>query len=121
MTATGSGEHAHALTHDAEQEQGPANWGMLALAWLLYFAFGLVSASLAPLVGPIRTDLHLSYAEIGFVLGFWQLVYIGAAAPVGVLIDRLGTKRALLLGAFAVALSGFVRGLAVDFATLLAA
>ncbi|HUZ01998.1 MAG TPA: MFS transporter [Thermomicrobiaceae bacterium] len=96
-------------------------WGMLALAWLLYFAFGLVSAALAPLVSPIRADLHLSYAEVGFVLGFWQLVYIAAAAPVGVVIDRLGTKRALLFGALAVALSGFARSLAVDFVTLLAA
>lgn len=119
VTATGSGEHVR--SRGAGAEQGPANWGMLALAWLLYFAFGLVSAALAPLVGPIRTDLHLSYAEIGLVLGFWQLVYIGAAAPVGVVIDRLGTKRALLLGALAVAVSGFTRGLAVNFASLLAA
>jgi hypothetical protein len=31
-------------------------WAMLLGVWLVYFCFGLTTASLVPLVGPIRAD-----------------------------------------------------------------
>ena len=54
---------------------------MLALGWLAYFAFGIASGSLAPLVSPVMRDLHLTSAQMGLVLGVWQLVYIFTALP----------------------------------------
>ena len=94
---------------------------MLALAWLLYFGFAVTSASLFPLVTPIRSDLDLSYSQMGIILGAWQLVYIGAALPVGSLIDRFGTKRSLVVGALIIAASGFARSVAPDFPVMLGA
>jgi cyanate permease len=94
---------------------------MLALAWLLYFSFALTSASLFPLVTPIRQELDLSYSQMGVILGAWQLVYIGAAIPVGTMIDRIGTKRALLFGALIIAASGFSRSVAPNFPVMLGA
>jgi cyanate permease len=102
-------------------DEDRAHWGMLALAWMLYFSFGAVSSSLSPLVTPILDELHLSYSQFGLVLGTWQLVYVGTAIPLGMIIDRIGTKRSLLLGALLVSASGFARSLAVNFPTLLAA
>jgi cyanate permease len=58
---------------------------------------------------------------MGIILGAWQLVYIAAAAPSGVLIDRIGPKRALVIGALIIALSGFLRSYAEGFWTLFAA
>ncbi len=44
-------------------------WVMLALVWLPYAAFGLISRSIAPLVTPMVSELRMSYAEMGLVLG----------------------------------------------------
>lgn len=91
---------------------------MLALAWLVYAGFGIVSASLPALITPIRGELGLSYSEVGVVLGAWQLVYIGVAYPAGLFVDRVGTRRALTLGALLIGASGLTRALATDFAGL---
>ncbi len=89
--------------------------------WTIYFAFGLVATSLAPLVKLIEQSLGMSHAEMGTVMGAWQLVYIAAALPCGILLDRLGSRWALLLGALCVAASAFGRSHADSFGGLLLA
>ena len=99
-------------------ETASTRWLMLFGVWLAYFCFGLTSVGLAPLVLPITRDLGLSHAAMGAVLGVWQLVYIAAAVPCGALLDRLGPRRAVFIGALFIAASGMMRGLAVDFWSL---
>ncbi|WP_134741041.1 MFS transporter [Nocardioides sp. 503] len=94
------------------------DWGMLALAWLLYFSFTFTVASLFPIVGRVREDLGLSYAAIGVVLGGWQLVYLVAAIPVGMLVDRVQPKPVLFVGTLLVAASQLCRSYADGFLTL---
>lgn len=94
-------------------------WVMLAGVWLLYAAFGLTVTSLAPLVDYIRADLDMSYAAMGLILGIWQFVYIGSAIPCGILLDKLGPRYALLIGALIVTLSLLARAVAVDFYSML--
>ncbi len=96
-------------------------WLLLAAVWLAYGAFGLVAASLAPLAVVLQGDLGISYAAMGSIMGAWQLVYIGAAIPCGLLLDRLGARRALLLGVLLVAASAAGRALAENYWQLLAA
>lgn len=91
---------------------------MLAGVWSVYFSFGLTISALAPLIAPILRDLQMSHTEMGSVLGAWQLIYIASAVPCGVLVDRLGPRRALLLAALLMAASGFLRSVAVDHVTL---
>ncbi len=93
----------------------------MAGLWLLYASFGLVAASLAPLVLPIQNDLAMSYAAMGSVMGAWQLVYIFSAVPCGILIDRLGPRPALFIGALLIGLSALGRSVAVDYWSFLAA
>jgi len=93
---------------------------MLALAWLAYSGFGIISSSLPALITPIRTELQLTYSEVGILLGAWQLVYIVASYPAGMFVDRVGTHRALTLGVALVALSGLMRAFATDFTALFA-
>ncbi len=97
------------------------DWGALALAWAVYFGFGVVSVSLAALITPVREDLALSYAQVGVVLGAWQLAYIVVSYPAGLFVDRVGSRRALTLGALLVAGSALGRALATEFWTLSAA
>ncbi|MDP7085923.1 MAG: hypothetical protein QGH97_16440 [Dehalococcoidia bacterium] len=68
--------------------RSPTRWLMLALLWLLYFSFGTTIGSIPPLVSPILENLGLAYGQMGFILGSWQIVYIAAAIPLGVVVDR---------------------------------
>src|SRR5690349_8240946 len=49
----------------AAPTESPYRWLMLALVCFLYFSFGLVSASLAPLLTNIQDDLQISDALTG--------------------------------------------------------
>ncbi|MBI2172402.1 MAG: MFS transporter [Chloroflexi bacterium] len=93
-------------------------WLMLGLVWTLYASFGVTTGTMPPLVGPIVEELGLSYSQMGLVMGAWQLVYIGTAYPMGVLVDRLGVRKALGIGILIVLASLILRGLATDFWTL---
>ena len=96
-------------------------WWVLFGLWLLYVSFGLLAVSIAPMVGLIQEDLSLSHASMGSVMGAWQFVYIFSAIPCGVLLDKLGGRRALIIGILLVALSGLSRAAAVDYWTFLLA
>ncbi|WP_455279390.1 MFS transporter [[Eubacterium] cellulosolvens] len=93
-------------------------WIMLALAWVTYFCFGLVSFSLAPLATPIISELKLTYTQFGIAAGAWPLFYIASSYPVGIMIDQLGLKKSLSVGILVVASSAILRSYAIDFISL---
>ena len=96
----------------------PYRWAVLGGVWLAYSCFGMTVVTLAPLVGVIGADLGMNHAHMGTVLGAWQLVYIASAVPLGMLLDRIGPRRAMLLSILIMAASGALRGVAVDHASL---
>ena len=96
-------------------------WVLLGGVWLIYFCFGLMTASMAPLVAPITAELGIGHSTMGAILGAWPLVYIAAAIPCGMLLDRLGARVALLIAALIMGASGVARGLAGDEMALFAA
>ena len=97
----------------------PYRWVMLALLWLLYTSFGIIYRSLSPLITPILADLNMSYSQMGFVLGSWQLTYIAAAGMAGFLIDRWGIRKSLFFGTFVISLSVGLRYFSQGFGTFL--
>ena len=99
--------------------RSPRRWVILALVWLLYASNGIAIAYLSPLAEPVRDDLGISYTQMGFVLGVWQLVSIVTFYPLGSALDRFSVRRFLGIGIVLVLLSVVLRGLAVDFYTLL--
>ena len=94
---------------------------MLAGVWFCYMTFGLSMASLAPLVREIESDLAFSHSAMGTVLGAWQFVYIFAAIPCGILLDRIGARWGLAIGTLIIGLSGIFRGFAEEYIDLLIA
>jgi CP family cyanate transporter-like MFS transporter len=94
---------------------------MLAGVWFCYMAFGLSMASLAPLVREIEADLRFSHSAMGTIMGAWQFVFIFAAIPCGMLLDRIGARWGLAIGALIIGLSGIFRGFAGEYLELLAA
>ncbi|MEQ8663009.1 MAG: MFS transporter [Gammaproteobacteria bacterium] len=106
---------------DPSAESSPLRWLVLFGVWFVYLCFGLIATSIAPLVAEIERDLGMSHAAMGGVMGAWQLVYIAAAVPCGMLLDRLGSRRALVLGAACIALSAWGRSRADEPVMLLLA
>lgn len=90
----------------------PARWLILFGVWLIYFAFGVVASSMAPLITPISAEIGVNNTVMGFILGAWPLTYIVAAIPCGMLLDRWGARRMLLAAALVIAASAFARSLA---------
>jgi cyanate permease len=89
-------------------------WTMLAGVWLCYACFGLIATSLAPLVPVIEADLGIRHATMGAVMGAWQLTYIFAALPCGLLLDRIGPRHAIALGTLMIGASAFARSVATN-------
>ena len=94
-------------------------WVILLLLWLLYFSFGVVIRAPSPLVTPILHDLHMTYGQMGFVLGSWQMTYIVFAIFAGVIMDRWGIRRSIFFGALVIALSALLRSASTGFTSLL--
>ena len=92
---------------------------MLGGASLVYACFGALMASMAVLVKPISDSLQLSAAEMGTILGAWQFVYIFAAIPTGVVLDRFGLRPCLLFAAVMLVASAALRVVADSYAGLL--
>ena len=106
-----------------QQESAPLHerrfrWVMLLLLWLLYFSFGVVTRSPSPLITPIIKDLNMTYGQMGFVLGSWQMTYIVLAIVAGIIMDRWGIKKSIFLGALIIALSATLRAFSTGFITL---
>lgn len=96
-----------------EQATGfAARWLVLFGVWLIYFAFGVSIASMAPLISPIGADLGADNAIMGAILGAWPLVYIAAAIPCGILLDKFGARTMLLCAALIMAASLGARSIA---------
>jgi MFS transporter, CP family, cyanate transporter len=99
----------------------PYRWTMLAGVWMLYFAFALSIASIAPLVYRVMSDLGMNRAEMGTVLAAWQLTYIFCSVPCGGLLDKFGPRRTMFASMMVIAVSVALRGFASDYVTLLLA
>ena len=57
---------------DASEGLAPveaAGWPVLLGVWGIYFSFGVIIDSMAPLVAEIRTDIDANNAVIGAILG----------------------------------------------------
>lgn len=107
------------MTNEAHSA-GPSRyrWIVLILAWLVYFAFGLILSSIPPLVNVIAADLTLTYSEMGIILGSVILMYVPLSVPVGVSIDRIGHKKMITMGLILISSSAILRSVVFNFETL---
>ena len=53
---------------------------------------------LYPLFPVIAADLGISFAQAGFLSGFYFMLYVLFQIPAGLVMDRLGSKRCLMAG-----------------------
>ena len=61
----------------------------------------------------------MSYGQMGFVLGSWQMTYIVIAIAAGVIMDRWGVRKSIFAGALIIGLSAVLRATSTGFFSLL--
>jgi predicted MFS family arabinose efflux permease len=103
----------------------PARWDV-AYEWkavaLLALAFGTVGLDrmvLAPLFPFMKDDLHLSYQDLGNIVGILGVFWGLSAFLMGGLSDRLGRKRVLVPCIIAFSLLSWLSGVATGLLSLL--
>src|SRR5438093_12523876 len=93
-------------------------WLLLIFAWAANFVIRIGFSALLP---SIIDELQLSYTRAGLLASAFFYAYVIMQFPSGLLGDRLGRRRILVLGLLGGALSAGLTGLAGSFATLFAA
>ena len=93
---------------------------ILACAWLLAFAMYVSLLCVPPIVDIIKAEMHVSYAAIGFLFSLPLVVLVALAIPGGRLGDRIGTRKAIAIGALVMAAGSLARGASTTFASLFA-
>jgi MFS family permease len=96
-------------------------WYILALVMLASALIPGASRMCMPvLFKEISLNLHLNLVSIGTVWGLDPLAGVFIGLPSGLLADRFGIKRTMMVGCFLAAIFGALRGLSVNFITLAA-
>ncbi len=98
----------------------PLRWvvvGVFVLATALSFLDRQVLAAMAP---QLRAEFGLSYEQFGWVVSAFSLAYALSAPFSGLLVDRLGLNRGILLSVGLWSIAGMSTGLVGGFGALLA-
>jgi MFS family permease len=90
-------------------------WVLLILAWATNFVIRIGFSALLP---SIIDELQLSYTRAGLLASAFFYAYVVMQIPSGLLGDRFGRRRVLLLGLLGGALAAGLTGVAGSFATL---
>jgi predicted MFS family arabinose efflux permease len=93
-------------------------WLLLILAWAANFVIRIGFSALLP---SIMGELQLSYTRTGLLASAFFYAYVVMQIPSGLLGDRFGRRRILLLGLLGGALSAGLTGLAGSFGALFVA
>jgi MFS transporter, ACS family, hexuronate transporter len=92
-----------------------ARWVVVGIFFLSSTINYLDRQTLATVAPLVRAELHLSNADYGLILAAFSIAYAAAAPFAGLLIDRIGLARGIMLavGAWSLAsiATGFARGL----------
>src|SRR6266446_5509510 len=90
-------------------------WAILILAWAANFVIRIGFSALLP---SIIDELQLTYTRAGLLASAFFYAYVLMQIPSGLLGDRFGRRRVLLIGLVGGALAAGLTGLAGSFVTL---
>jgi MFS family permease len=70
-------------------------WALLIFGWICNY---IVRMAFSPLLEPVMAEFGLSHAEGGLLFSVFFYGYVAMQVPAGLLGDRFGRKRVLVLG-----------------------
>jgi CP family cyanate transporter-like MFS transporter len=89
--------------------------------WLAGVAMRMTILAMPPVIPQVHDELHMSETQVGLLIGLPLALFAIAAVPGSLLIARIGTGLAVIIGMVIAALASGARAAAVDVATLYAA
>ena len=105
----------------SDAAQGPYRWYILVLAALTHtLVVGMPMMSLPVLFDEIGTELSLNLVQIGYVWGAASLLGVAMSLTGGVIGDRIGARRMLVIACLLAGVTGATRAFASDYASLTA-
>ena len=95
-------------------------WVVLLFISLAMFGNYYVYDSLGPVIDLMRTDLGFSYRQIGFLSSAYNIAALLVLLAGGIIIDRFGTKNAIVVFGGICLLAAAVTAMAPHYETILA-
>jgi MFS transporter, CP family, cyanate transporter len=94
---------------------------LMFVLWLAGVAMRMTILAMPPVIPQVHDELHMSETQVGLLIGLPLALFAIAAVPGSLLIARIGSSLAVILGMVIAALAGGARAAAFDVATLYAA
>lgn len=94
---------------------------LLFLLFLAGVALRMTILAMPPVIPLVHDELRMSETQVGLLIGLPLALFAIAAVPGSLLIARIGTNRAVLVGMVIAAIASGARGAAADVPTLYAA
>jgi FSR family fosmidomycin resistance protein-like MFS transporter len=116
--ATG-GMTAQAVTGPGDRSGKAAEYQAIALVSSAHFVNHFQHLVLPPLFPLLKATFGIGFFELGLALTVQSVVGVAAQLPVGYLVDRLGSRRMLVLGLLVAGLAYLGFGLAPSYPSLL--
>ena len=86
----------------------------MCVLWLAGVAMRMTILAMPPVIPLVHDELHMSETQVGLLIGLPLAIFAIAAVPGSLLIARIGTSLAVILGMVIAALAGGARAAAVD-------
>ncbi|MEM0120528.1 MAG: MFS transporter, partial [Thermoprotei archaeon] len=81
------------------ERANPRRWGILFGFTLISMSSQIIWLNFAGIVSPQTQDIyHVGLGLIGLLSAVWPLVFIPLSIPVGLLVDRWGFRKVVILG-----------------------
>ena len=93
-------------------------WVMAAITWLMMFSLGANWFCFTPMQLILMDDLSLDFGQVGLIIGLVPLSLVLLCIPGGLVADRFGVRKTVLMGGISLGVFGLLRGFATNFTTL---
>src|SRR5580704_2931969 len=94
---------------------------LMFVLWLAGVAMRMTILAMPPVIPQVHAELHMSETQVGLLIGLPLALFAVAAVPGSLLIARIGTGLAVIIGIVIASLASGARAAAIDVATLYAA
>ena len=88
----------------------PYRWTILTVFMLINIAIQIMWICFAPITGPAAKFYGVSDLRIGLLAMLFMIVYIPLSIPISWIIDTLGYRKSVSIGAGIMAVFGLLRG-----------